>query len=318
MMSVSDTTDTIDILRLHTDNDGCIWYGDDDTQGINTYLEVNDFLNSSVLNYSLDDVKCIRLLGSRLNAQLIVELQRRRASNPNLNDYQRIQLCSPAIIFTESLRQSPLHILQQLWQPSYPSSISGNWHDMENIDLPSYLMINEMQDSIMVPEIVHRIAPYHPAWPAIAYLKEFDLDSACRLLMEIIDPRWYRHPMKPNRRTKLYAYLGLTPDNIYAYLGEGLPGRYYNRAVLAISVWYNVTSINGNFLWRHFDKQETKIKGLLYSTRLFISFLQAMWLSVFIHVHPEMLSYGSLFFKDEIEAKAFECFKATWKATRHG
>ena len=69
----------VEILRLHTDEQGCVWYGDDDQLGINTYLDTQDFFDSCPIGCDLDDVKCVRFLGTKANAPLVVELQRRRA-----------------------------------------------------------------------------------------------------------------------------------------------------------------------------------------------------------------------------------------------
>lgn len=312
-MTVLMTPDRIETLRLHTDKDGCIWYGDDDSLGTNSFLEVQDFFGSNSNEYNTDSIHHISLLGIKSNAKLIVALQRRRAAKPELNKQQQIQLFSPSIIATQAMRNNPEEVLQNLWQPNSFGALAGLCHAMDNNDFCSYFMTSEIGELDIVPEIVTRIAPYHPAWPAIAYLKYYDINSACKLLTEIMDPRWYRHPFRPNRCSRLFSYLGLTPQNIKAYLSYGKPDRHYERAKLAISTWFNADKLDNGFLWRYYIGHSDQIKGLLRSTQRFISFLQTVWLSNISYPHPEMSFSKAIFFKDTLEELAFEKFRTTWK-----
>jgi hypothetical protein len=314
-MQLARTARAVEVLRLHTDDHDYVWYGDDDQLAINTFLGAQDFFESCNLGCSLEDVKCIRFLGTQANAPLVIALQKRRAANPVLNKKQRIQLCAPSVVPTMSMRSAPEEVLQQLWQPSNSGVLAGLWHDLTNLDVCTYLMIQCMAECRGgdVSDVVRGLARHHPAWVAVAYLQCFDYDAACRLITEIVDPRWYRHPFRPNRGTRLYSHLGLTPRNMAAYLGEDTAqDRHFDRAALAVAAWYNVQRPTNGFLWRQFRKFDDRVKGLLRCTQRFIDFLRSVWVYGVSPTHPEASFNPDMFFGDEIEARCFDHFRSSW------
>jgi hypothetical protein len=298
------------VLRLHTDADGLVWYGDDGQLAVNSFLPAQDFLRSDVLGFPLSSAACIRLLGTWANAPLVVHVQQLRASQPEMYRQQRVQLAAPALVPTAALRDDPVAVLQHLWQPTYSSRCPGMWHDMSNLDFCTYAMIQQLAGSVSVPEIVRRIVVYHPAWPALSFVPGLDVDAGCRLLCDIVDPRWYKHPTHPGRLGRLHAHLGLVPANMRAYLGDGPPGRHFDRAVRVVQTWYggqgsSPTGFLGRALAAGRCGQDVCPDGLLRGCRRLADLVAIVWLLEVQPRHPEAHFDPLRFFGDREEADRF-------------
>lgn len=290
-------------LRLHTDREGVVWYGDDSTLATCSGLDPDEFVSGGIEFGEFSD---IALLGCRENGYLIHSLHLARMFRAGLS----IRLGSPAIVPREAHRADPLLVLQYLRQPPY--RLAGQWHDLDQKDFCTYSMIANLGNSQTVTEVVRRISLVHPAWHALTFINNLELDTVCRLLCEIVDPRWYLHPGRPDRTTKLYSYLGLSPRNIRAWLSGSEPDRHFDRMRCATLAWYNPTGCTGttapgDFLWRCFDSQPDAVRGILRATQCFVSYLSAAWLAAISPRHPEanMELQMARFFADDETAAAF-------------
>lgn len=294
---------TGELVRLHADDSGRVWFGDGDRVAVDSGSDAATFLSSDVARV-VAGASRVRVLGTRANAGLIVALHQHKARAPGFRP--KVQIGSPALLSTEGRRHEPAAVLQQLWHPG-----AGMWHDMREADFCSYAIASELPESGPVPEVVRRTAVYHPAWLALSFVRGLCVDSACRLLAEILDPRWYRHPNRPSRPGKLYAHLGLTPGNMRAYLDEGPAGRHYGRAELVLRTWSH--SSPHCFLWRHTDLYAERARGLLRASQRLISFVREVWLYAVAPPHPEVSFDPALFFHDDADALAFVRHRAAWK-----
>lgn len=305
-------TDTV--LRLHVDSDGMVWVGDDADPAENTYQEVDDFFDGGLAAEYLADAKSVRLLGAACNARLVVRLHERRALDPEFKAVS-VRLGAPVIVPSAALRDDPEAVLYHLWQPA-----AGAWHELVPLDYCTYAMIDGLTDCVgrEVPEVVARIAEYHPAWPALTFVTGVDRSAACRLLCDVVDPRWYRHPTRPGRLTRLSAHLGLTPENIAACVGEGRPGRHFNRAANAVRVWYNPRSHRetpgpADFLLATLAAHERLGRGLLRGTERLVAFVAAVWDDAVRPKHPEVAFDPAVFFRSAAVGAAYAAHKATCK-----
>jgi hypothetical protein len=155
----------------------------------------------------------------------------------------------------------------------------------------------------------------HPAWPALAFVAGPDelvsLPHAAELLAHVVDPRWYRHPFRPHRFTRLYAHLGLSPANMRARLGVGSPGRHHARALAAVNAWYSPAGLAAYgglrcgrpecFLWRVYASQSRSIaRGLLRATTRFVDFVSLVWLEA--ECRTAGFEPGRFFRADELAA----------------
>lgn len=308
------------VVRLHTDKDGLVWYGADGEPAENTCMDAWDFFDTDRHTEELDNARVIRLLGTRANAPLVVKLQERKACNSQFAK-KPVLLGSPAIVPRAWLRGDPAAVLHHIWQPSPSANLAGHWHEMTTLDYSTYAMINSVGDRDMpeVPQVTKKIAAYHPAWPAVTFVRTLDEDAACQLICHIVDPRWFRHHKHPGRNTRLHAHLGLTPDNVGIICGNpGERGIHFNRATLAVRTWYNRHARRGSrepgdFLLRSLDAHATLAKGLLRGTQQLVNFVAAVWLNAVRPPHPEAGFRPREFFRDDTVARAYEQHRAAFK-----
>lgn len=313
-------TDCTQVLRLHVGPERTVWYGYDGCLGEDSFYSSKDFLRKSILlGLDLNHVRNIRLLGTAANAELIIGLHQRRIRNPAIVKTQSVQLCSPGICSLETNRLDSMFVLQQLWQPSPTGLLPGGWHELSEKDYTTYALINALQENHgMVDDRVKRIVRYHPAWPALSFLPNHDVEAGCQLLAEIVDPRWFRHPFHPHRLTKLNSFLGLTPANITAYVGGGSPSINFRRLQLVLHAWWNRCPESGNkapnaFLCRIVLHHGDHEKGLLRACQWFVRFVQEVWLHEIGHRRSEMTFVPSVFFRGEDESRAYDQHRATMK-----
>lgn len=307
------TVRTDSVVRLHTDDNGLVWFGGEGEAAENTCMDAYDFFDCETYRDDLDTARVVRLLGTRANAPLVVKLWERKASC-SVFSKKAVVLGSPATVPAEWLKADPVAVLHHLWQPNAGATLTGHWHELTTLDYTTYAMINMVGDREMreVPEVVRRIAAYHPAWPAVTFVCSGDADAACQLLCHIVDPRWYRHPGHPGRHTRLHAHLGLTPANAAVIAGDSDdPGPHFNRATLAVRAWYNRharrgSKAPGDFLVRTMEAQPTLARGLLRGTQQLVSLIAAVWLDAVRPPHPEAGFRAIEFFRDPAVARAFE------------
>lgn len=311
------TIRTESVVRLHTDSGGLVWFGNDATPAENTRLDPWDFFESEEYLEGLDEADAVRLLGTKDNAPLVVRLHERRMTRPQFKAAS-VVLGSPGAVPSAWLRYDPVAVMHHLWQPEPSAAPAAHWHDMRPTDYATYAMLNVVSDRGPVPEYARRTAEYHPAWPAVTFINSADLDAACTLLCHIVDPRWFRHHVRPTRLSRLFAHLGLTPANMAVIAGDSAAqGRHFNRAATAVRVWYNQrvsrgSKAPGDFLLKSLAGR-TLADGLLHGTRRMVSLLTWFWLhAVQTTTHPDGGFCPSRFFRDVAVGEAF-----TNHAARH-
>jgi hypothetical protein len=296
-----------ELLRLHTDPDGFVWYGDDANLAVNSYLEADDFMQSDLCGVVPASARRVAMLGLPANAGLVVAVQQARAKDPCLMHGQRVSLFSPAN-FDNVL--DPERVLQQLWQPNPQVLLHGNCHDMTNADYVTYAMIRETRAGNH--EVARRMLPYHPAWPAVSFVPGVSLDRAVGLLCAIVDPRWYGSDSRPGRFNRLHAWLGLSRPNAAAYLGGLEGGRNYAQAANAFECWYDSRRrSDACVLWRAYGRAADPAAGVVRATRLLAEFVCRVWCDAVGGRHPEVGFRPDLFFKDAAETGRFVRHKAS-------
>lgn len=294
-------------IYLHTDAEGCVWYGSASQCAINSGLTPHDFVSSDVVGSALVGVQFIRVLGCSSNAELLVELFHYRATRPRLLGSQQVRLGSPVVVPAGKLCDAEfvLRCLRQL--PSHGSCV-GNWHDMDKNDYCTYALINMLRRvrGTQLPEFAARVLAYHPAWPALSYVSGLDRWHACRLLCDIVDPRWYRHPFRPNRLSRLYAHLGLTMQNMRCILGQSSEDRHFYSAVSAVLAWRGQSNQSPEFLDRYSLATGDAAKTLLRGAQRFVTFVALYWLHAASFKHPETEFDSAVILGGAANGKAFD------------
>jgi hypothetical protein len=97
-----------------------------------------------------------------------------------------------------------------------------------------------------------RYLKQHPAWPAVSFVYRHQTQTACRLLAEIIDPRWHVDVNEPLFYDTFRRYLGLgkSPEEGALRVSTALgllrgqrghafgPDDSYNRLLLLVATWF--------------------------------------------------------------------------------
>ena len=290
-------------MRLHVSPDGVVWLGCDGTPYRNTGLTPWAFAESDEHGETLDNAREVRLLGTRDNAPLIVKLHERWIHAPG-RVKPPVMLGSPTVVPALG-RASPAEVLHQLYQPRVPSMLAGMWHPLTTHDYSSYALIDSLHGRPYggeVPGVTRKIAARHPAWPAVSFVDKADADAACWLLSDVTDPRWFRHPLRPDRPSRLHAFLGLCPVNIRYIVGQGPPDRHAERAENVLNVW----GAGGGFVRRLAASYPDERRGLLAGSKMLVAFVAGVWLDA---VRPPSSAYtfrADAFFPQKADAVAFE------------
>lgn len=301
----------MDCLRLHVDDHGQLWYGDDQVMYQSWCCSFDDLVKQSahVLGADWPQIGSIRVLGVPRMAALSSLLYQRKRDGGYLHRHQRIQWCSPCCL-SETQRHDPVRVLCYLRQDD---AVCRAWrHDITYVD---YLTCKLCLEADYRPWL--RI---HPAWSVSAFLDGCDLNSFVRVVTTIFNPRWYRHEYRPNRWSRLYALFGLHRDNVAAYLYQAptRDRRGQQRTRLLLDTWMGGVADwraalarppqrPGSFLWRIASENgmDDPVRGVLIASRRLLHLLARVWLDSGKAVHPEARFNPYRFFRRADEAQVF-------------
>lgn len=306
------------LLRLHTDEDGVLWYGHDALPFESTERTVAAFHRDPCsFDIGLDRAERVRLLGTAENASLIVAMKKFHHDNPRVAGSQEILLGSPHVCPSPDHRASPPTVLQAMWQPGPTATAPGCWHRMGPRDYTTYAIVNELRlTGGHSSEMARRSLRYHPSWPALSFLSCLNEDAACKLIATIIEPRWFRHPVRPSRLSRLNSYLGLTPANMAAFTSGTDGERNFDRAKIVISTWADGFRAQkgspSGFLHRTAGRapEGQYHLGLLKACTRFVRFLFEVWTAESTS-RPEVAFRPAWFFKTTDEIIAYDAHRKT-------
>lgn len=304
------------VLRLHLDRNRLVWFGDDAEPAVCTGKPLDAFFEEDAAEH-LDAAGVVRLLGVRENAALVVKLQQQKNRVETFREVP-VELGAPAVLPSAAHRDDPEAVLYHIWQPPAASNLAGHWHTLTLLDCVTYSLIDGAGDGYReVPDGLLALAKYHPAWAALTFLPGVDKSAAVHLLCDITDPRWYLHPTRPARLTRMFSHLGLTPQNFAACEGSAPRGRHFTRAANAARVWYNLRTKRegdrdpGDFLLRQLAGHTRLDTGLLRCTQRLVELVAGVWLAAVRRPHAEVTGFDpQKFFTPAREAKAFAAHAA--------
>lgn len=268
-------------IRLHTDQDGQIWG--------QRHGEEPCVLSSNPDNLAsqswLRDAGKIRIIACGENAALIVALHSVRCHDGRP---RQVQLGNPRLLPSQPKRVSTVFGRMDAWDVA-PSL--GGWRELTNKDYVTYALMGVLHESSgKLNNLAERLLRAHPAWPAVSFLSDANVEAACHLVCTILDPRWHVDPAKPDARKRLLSLFGLGHSgrrNIGYLLGvEKQPGPDVEYAKLVLDTWTGgdytpprADAIDANhFLWRIAAKGEGGVKGMVRSCQVFLTFLHDVWL----------------------------------------
>ena len=219
-------------IRVHKAPDGAIWTAAGRETPVRIAVDLQEFL-------SLDAWRAypgIQLLGSSANAGTVVALWEHRRST------QRLQLATPRLCTTAAELRNPEIALWRMRQCLLSPSLGG-FHTMTAADYATYRLGG--LDDTAIPAAIQS----HPLWPALSFLRPIDLVAAGRLLAAVGDPRWFVNPQRPDRLSRVQAYLGQVPGRCRTQV-------IAERAATVRRLWYAdgkpEIAAPGAFIWRRF------------------------------------------------------------------
>lgn len=304
---MSAVTDEVSI-KLHTADDGSIWYASGIGAVHNSGQIADTFLMSGVMNgFGLR----VRLLGTPNNAELISQLYLRRRKN----EVVAVEVAGPNICESADELKDPALTLLRM-RSSHVAPACGGWHLVTDRDYPTYALLARLRRTHFAfdaPAAAYLHA--HPVFHAAAFIPTLSGEHLSQLLVSIIDPRWYVDRRAPDRASKLELFLGLTPKTQECVSNPDFFIRKTRelRCASVLGAWktrgfHDVdTQDPRNFLYRIYEAAGGGPRGDLRAGQALIRYLRYNWLDA-LERRPGVrdgLFAPELFFKTPAEVAAY-------------
>lgn len=251
----------------------------------------------------------IRLLGGRGSVDIVLRLGRAPG--------RRVELVSPVLLPSSRARRSAIAVLDALPAAAdvLPASSCGGPGVVTDPVHAAYVLAGRVQDAAAGDAIA--ALGQHPAWPAMRFVHAINADALARLLAEIVDPRYYIPPRKPDQN-RLAAYLGLQNEYVGPALGRPTPvgcdarvGGKIRLARLVMDCWRH-DGVSGDplepmrFVWRAYFRATRlgEVAAARVASELFVKYLVATWTAAIYPAATDRLFVPSLFFDDPATAEA--------------
>lgn len=262
---------------MHVADNGDVWCAD----GIDVPRMVTDGHDRFIRSLSKRELLHVRMLGTKQNAPLIVELYQKYCSPRKAGT---LEVASPLICESVTEQHNPEVVLYRMRQCLLPASLGG-WHAVGPVDYPSYaltaVILTERRNGYC--EHHRQLLLTHPVWYDLLFIPTIDPESVIFLIMHIVDPRWFIDQQKPERLGKLKMSLGLTPA-IMRQNARGNSGNTANMLCrMTLRCWKGAEpSVEdmerpGNFLWRRWRHAGGGYKGDLRASQDFVSYMVRTW-----------------------------------------
>lgn len=268
-------------IRLHTDQRGHVWFQSQGREPCDCGTDVDLLARQS---HILEADK-VRLLAGSYNAAIIEALYNSRFA---CGRPRRVLLGNPRLLPDAANRLET--IFGRMDSLEMAPSLGG-WRELTEKDYVTYALLGVLRKSSgKLNNLAERLLRAHPAWPAVSFLSDANLEAACQLVCEVLDPRWYVDQTKPDANKRLLSQFGLGfsgQQNIGYLLGvEKQPGQHVSEAKLVLDTWTGGNYVPPQpdaidahgFLWRLAAKGSGGIKGMVRSCQVFLAFLREVWL----------------------------------------
>lgn len=295
-------------VKLHTANDGLIWFASGISPAENSDQSIDVFLLSNVIARLSTN---IRILGVPQNAELITKLYARKRQK----ELASIYLAGPNIC--ESLQElaDPISTLLRMREVILPSSCGG-WHELTEKEYIIYaLLARKQQSADWFDSGIKLFYEPHPLYKVLDFIGGLAHKQTAALLTTILDPRWYVDRRRPDNPAKLDLFLGLTPK-IQRRVSENPQAEHRGRdarCAAVLSCWKTQDpaiidfTAPENFLWRIWKIAGGNAKGDLRASQAFVRYLRLNWLDILARKRSsgDGMFLPDKFFKTPVEQKAF-------------
>ena len=297
------------VIKLHTADDGKVWY----SRGIGVVKNSEQIVDSFLLSPIASGMGLtFRVLGVRQNAELISALYLRRYKG----EVRSIEIAGPNILDSQYELSSPELVLQRM-RTATIAPACGGWHQLTMHDYPTYAMLARMlRTNDDYDESVQQYLHMHPAYKALTFIPTHNASAAAKMFINIVDPRWYIDRRRPDRIKKLELFLGLTPavQGKVSNSKKLLSKTREFRCASVLHSWKtqpleNVDFKNpANFLYRIYQTAGGGMKGDLRASQSFVRYINDNWLVGLENRKGirDGLFAPNLFFKTPSEIESYE------------
>lgn len=297
------------IIKLHTAADGKVWY----SRGISAVKNSEQIVDSFLLSPVVSGIGLtFRVLGVQQNAELICALYLRRYKG----EVRSIEIAGPNILDSQYELSSPEIVLQRM-RTAAVAPACGGWHQLTMHDYPTYAMLARMlRTNYVYDDSVQQYFQLHPAHKALNFIPTLSAEAAAKLMIYIVDPRWYIDRRRPDRIKKLELFLGLTPavQGKVSNSKKLLTKTREFRCSTALNSWKtqkpeDVDLKNpANFLYRIHQAAGGGDKGDLRASQSFVRYVNDNWLASVENRKGarDGLFAPNLFFKTPAEVESYE------------
>lgn len=297
------------IIKLHTADDGNVWYA----RGINTCKNSGQIADSFLLSPVVSGMGLtFRILGVPQNAELICALYLRRYKG----EVRSVEIAGPNILDNQHELHDPETVLMRM-RSALVAPACGGWHSLTLHDYPTYAMLARMtRNNFVFDDQAASYLHMHPAFRAMAFIPTLVASEAAKLLVTTIDPRWYIDRRRPDRIKKLELFLGLTPaiQEKVSNPKKILTKAREFRCATVLNSWKSLpydkvdTKLPENFLYRIWQAAGSDYYGDLRASQAFLRYLNDNWLSVLENRKgiKDGLFAPNLYFKTPAEIESYE------------
>jgi hypothetical protein len=275
MPSATDET----AIKLHTDQNGHVWYAASIHAPQNSGQILDTFLLSPVLKgMGLR----VRVLGVPQNAELIIALYLRR----NKSEIASIEVAGPNICEASEELSDPEIVLHRMRTTSLASACGG-WHPIGEADYLTYALIGRLNRTAgTFDSVASTYLQAHPVFHALTLIPTLSWSHVAQVVRTIVDPRWYVDRRAPERQGKLELYMGLTPSVQKKVSDETklLTKVRELRCSTVLEAWktHHPGAVDlsnpRNFLYRIHKASGEGIRGDLRASQAFLRYLRYNWL----------------------------------------
>lgn len=296
-------------IKLHTADDGIIWYATGINPPVSSNQTLDTFLLSTVITRPSTNV---RILGIPRNAEIIASLYARKRGK----ELATICIAGPNICESMQELSDPVLTIMRMRDVCVPASCGG-WHEMAENEYHIYALIARAQRTAAdwYDATARIFYEAHPLYKAINFVAGVSHRDAAILLTTIVDPRWYVDRRRADNRVKLELYLGLTPktqrrvsdDKKLIHRGRDL------RCFQTMLCWKTTTSDKvdfndpAGFIWRVWQAAGGGPKGDLRASQAFVRYVYSNWLDALTtrKGSQDGLFMADKFFKTPVERQSF-------------
>ncbi len=265
----------------------------------------------------------VRLLGTAMNAKLIVRLLR-RALRPGAPFY--VALGTPTIV--PQHQQPPALITEAVAQSAYFPTSVGGWRRATEDDLAVYRAAVEITKPAPDRELLATLAYSHASWRLASFVNLMEPADYAAWLGHVRDPRWYVSPRHPERSARLQKYMGLWPDlQLTTMLNRPGPYGPQQRCMATRRCWLPDALLRpeqqraydcdapSSFIFRVFRRimlrpgDATPAVAYVRASQMFVKFARSAWLAMTTKMNGQPtleLMYPEQFFKTQEELQAFQ------------